>query len=111
MGLSTLRNLFFVPVWADNVSQCHPGDDCNSERDLKNTATLFAPTVYEISILRSEPGLMTTRKSKAKGAKSTICDIELMATRIAQYSLSPPARPVQTRTIAMHLATPTSMRP
>ena len=54
---------------------------------------------------------MTLMKRMASGAYSTICRTELMATRMAQYSLSPPARPVQMRTMAMHRASPTKMSP
>lgn len=36
----------------------------------------------------------------ASGAYRTIWRIELTATRIAQYSVSPPARPVQIRTLS-----------
>ena len=55
--------------------------------------------------------LITRRYKIARGAKRTICSMELMATRIAQYSLSPPASPVQIRTIAIHLARPTRIKP
>lgn len=76
---------------------------------------------------------MIWMKKTARGAKRTICSIELMATRMAQYSPSPPASPVQMRTcsksqrkcskrlalgtlcpiltMAMHLPRPTRMRP
>lgn len=37
-------------------------------------------------------------KRMDRGAKRTIWRMEFMATRMAQYSLSPPARPVQIRT-------------
>ena len=42
--------------------------------------------------------LMMRMKNMASGAKRTICSSELMATRMAQYSSSPPARPFQIRT-------------
>lgn len=42
--------------------------------------------------------LITLMNSSASGAKSTIWRMEFTATRMAQYSLSPPARPVQIRT-------------
>lgn len=70
---------------------------------------------------------MTLMKRRARGAKRTICRMELIATRMAQYSESPPARPVQMSTwdgisvvcfqkkgiftIAIHRARPTRMRP
>lgn len=54
---------------------------------------------------------MTLIKRRAKGAKRTIWRTELTATRMAQYSLSPPARPVQISTMAMQRARPTRMRP
>lgn len=41
---------------------------------------------------------MMLMKRTARGAKRTIWRREFMATRMAQYSLSPPARLVQTRT-------------
>lgn len=65
----------------------------------------------------------------ARGAKKTICRMELIATKMAQYSLSPPANPVHIKTchvstsgvpfglgpsnptIAMHLAKPTRINP
>jgi len=63
----------------------------------RKTATLFATVEYWISMVLSER-LMTLMNSSARGANSTIWSIELMATRMAQYSLSPPARPVQMST-------------
>lgn len=76
---------------------------------------------------------MTRRNRIARGAKKTICRMELIATKMAQYSLSPPANPVQIKTcnvstsgfqsgpsrfnyeegvtIAMHLAKPTRIKP
>lgn len=75
----------------------------------------------------SEPPI-TWMKNIASGANKTICRIELIATRMAQYSLSPPASLVQTstytllitesislwvlrQTIAMHRAIPTKIKP
>lgn len=76
----------------------------------RKTATLVAIVEYEtLTVLPDLP--MTLMNRRASGAYNTICSTELMATRIAQYSLSPPARPVQMSTIAMHLAKPTRMRP
>lgn len=63
----------------------------------RKTATLLATVEYPISSVPSSL-LMTLMKSRARGAYSTTWRIELIATRIAQYSLSPPARPVQMRT-------------
>lgn len=72
---------------------------------------------------------MTRRNRMARGAKKTICRMELIATKMAQYSLSPPANPVHIKTcnvstsgfpfglgrsnhtIAMHLAKPTRIKP
>lgn len=61
----------------------------------RNTATLLAAVLY--SNVMVSP-LMTSMKNTPIGAKRTIWRRELMATRIAQYSLSPPARPVQIKT-------------
>lgn len=63
----------------------------------RNTPTLVATTSYEMSLTPVWP-LMTRIKKTASGAKRTIWRIELMATRMAQYSSSPPARPFQMRT-------------
>lgn len=63
----------------------------------RNTATLLATTEYDIEISSLE-WLMTLINRRASGAKRTICSRELMATSIAQYSLSPPASPVHMRT-------------
>lgn len=76
---------------------------------------------------------MTRRNRIVRGAKKTIWRMELMATKMAQYSLSPPANPVHIKTcnvstsgfpigtnrfnyeedftIAMHLAKPTRIKP
>jgi hypothetical protein len=54
--------------------------------------------LYERAIV--SPPLITSMKKIAMGAKRTIWRREFTATRIAQYSLSPPARPVQIRTCA-----------
>ena len=45
---------------------------------------------------------MTRMKKTASGAKNTICRMELTATRMAQYSPSPPAKPVQIKTYQGH---------
>lgn len=50
----------------------------------KNAATLVATVEYEDEIGVSE-SLMTLMKKMASGANKTICRIELMATRMAQY--------------------------
>ena len=50
----------------------------------RNAATLVATVEYEGEIVEFE-WLMTLMKKMARGAKSTICKIELMATKIAQY--------------------------
>lgn len=44
---------------------------------------------------------MTRRNRIARGAKKTICRMELIATKMAQYSLSPPADPVHIKTCKM----------
>ena len=81
-----------------------------------------------VKVLSEQP--ITWMKNIASGANKTICRIELIATRMAQYSLSlsPPASPVQTstytllitesislwvlrQTIAMHRAIPTKIKP
>lgn len=63
----------------------------------RKTATDFATVEYWMSKVPSS-WEMTFMKSKARGAKKTIWRIELRATRMAQYSLSPPAKPVHIRT-------------
>lgn len=63
----------------------------------RKTATDFATTEYSMPKVPSSPE-MTFMKRRARGAKKTIWRMEFRATRMAQYSLSPPARPVQMRT-------------
>ena len=65
----------------------------------RKTATLLATVAYE-TVTALSAWLITLMKRMARGAYKTICRIELMATRMAQYSLSPPARPVQIKTCA-----------
>ena len=50
----------------------------------RKAATLVATVEYDGEMLDSE-WLMTLMKKMARGANSTICNIELIATRIAQY--------------------------
>ena len=76
----------------------------------RKTATLVATIEYETSREPSSP-LMMLMKKMAIGAYRAICRIEFIATRIAQYSLSPPARPFHISTMAMHRARPTRIRP
>lgn len=63
----------------------------------KKTATLVATTEYEMVCAAVSP-LITPIKRMASGAYNIICSSELTATRIAQYSLSPPASPFHMRT-------------
>ena len=63
----------------------------------RNTATLVATVEYETFTAVEESPIIRTNRM-ASGAYRTICRMELTATRIAQYSVSPPARPVQMRT-------------
>lgn len=76
----------------------------------RKTATLVATIEYETSRAPSSP-LMMLMKKMAIGAYRAIWRIELIATRIAQYSLSPPARPFHISTMAIHRARPTRIRP
>lgn len=76
----------------------------------RKTATLVATVEYDTSREPSSP-LITEIKNTDIGAYRAICSIELMATRIAQYSASPPARPFQINTMAMQRARPTRIRP
>lgn len=76
----------------------------------RNTATLVATVEYDTSREPSSP-LITDIKNTDIGAYRAICSIELMATRIAQYSASPPARPFHMSTMAMQRARPTRIRP
>lgn len=62
----------------------------------RNTATLLAAVEYWKTMLSP---LMTCMKKTPMGAKRTIWRRELTATRMAQYSPSPPARPVQIKTL------------
>ena len=64
----------------------------------RNTATLVATVEYE-TVISDFEWLMMLMKKIDIGAYSTICRIELMATRIAQYWLSPPAISVQINTL------------
>src|SRR6266480_2263883 len=63
----------------------------------RKTPTLLATVVYETVTLVLPPPITCTNNT-ASGAYKTICRMELRATRMAQYSSSPPARPVQMRT-------------
>lgn len=63
----------------------------------RKTATLVATVEYETDIVLDE-WLMILMNNTARGAYSTIWRTELMATRMAQYWLSPPASPVQIKT-------------
>lgn len=76
----------------------------------KKTPTLFATGAYSTWTL-SVNRPMTLMKRSARGTTSSIWSREFMATRIAQYSLSPPASPVQIKTIAIPLAMPTNIKP
>jgi hypothetical protein len=63
----------------------------------RNAATLTATTEHDI-LTPAASWPITRMKKTASGAQSTICRTELMATGMAQYSQSPPASCVQTRT-------------
>ena len=63
----------------------------------RNTATLVATEEYDMASVVVSPPMIWMKKT-ASGAYSTICRIEFTATRMAQYSSSPPAKPDQMRT-------------
>lgn len=56
----------------------------------RKTPTLVATVEYD-TLTPGPPWLITLMKRRASGAKRTIWRKEFTATRIAQYSLSPPA--------------------
>lgn len=64
----------------------------------RNTATLVATVEYETFTVVEEAPIIRMNRM-ASGAYRIICRMELTATSIAQYSVSPPARPVQIRTL------------
>lgn len=68
----------------------------------KNAATLVATVEYEGVIVECE-WLMMLIKKIAKGANRTICRIELMATRIAQYCSCVRKDGNKTRTLSTYL--------
>jgi hypothetical protein len=68
----------------------------------KNAATLVATVEYEGVIVECE-WLMTFMKKIARGANKTICRIELMATRIAQYCSRIRKDGNKTRTLSTYL--------